>query len=426
MALNPGPSLRARLVASALLASTLAAGVLIVGLQVLLANSNDAAVESALRAQTEAGAATVVTGPDGAQVLESTQAAIDQNLWVYDARGRLIDGRRPTGELATAVPGLVGSTTSSATTQTHRVRAVPVRGPSGAVIATVVAAANLTPYENAEAHSLWLSLVLGLLTVAAASASAWAAATQSLRQVRTMSARADDWREHDLSQRFALGDRGDELTQLGNTLDRMLDRIGEALLGERRLTDEIAHELRTPLTVIRGEAELALEDPSLPESARSGLTSVLAASDRMRSAIDTMLTVARAQTTAPAHCTVAEVCAGVERPAPPTESSDRLAAPLPIVVASLRPLLENAHQHGGGDGRLEVRIEDRHVVFAVLDDGPGVRAEDAERVFEAGWTTGGSAGLGLGLSRRMAHTVGGQVSAVPGTGGRFELAVPRA
>ena len=69
----------------------------------------------------------------------------------------------------------------------------------------------------------------------------------------------------------------------------MLDRIAQAILTERRLTDEVAHELRTPLTVIRSEAQLALLQAGPDAVPSASLDAIVAATDRMTASIETML-----------------------------------------------------------------------------------------------------------------------------------------
>ena len=73
----------------------------------------------------------------------------------------------------------------------------------------------------------------------------------------------------------------------------MLDRIAQAILTERRLTDEVAHELRTPLTVIRSEAQLALLQAGPDAATSASLEAIVAATDRMTASIETMLSLAR-------------------------------------------------------------------------------------------------------------------------------------
>ena len=86
------PSLRARMAATALLVSTLTAALLVVGVALLLAQANDAAVRSRLDARVSAAAATVVEGRDGVRVLEQRSRLLDQNVWIFDTQGNLIDG----------------------------------------------------------------------------------------------------------------------------------------------------------------------------------------------------------------------------------------------------------------------------------------------------------------------------------------------
>jgi signal transduction histidine kinase len=292
----------------------------------------------------------------------------------------------------------------------------------GSRVATVVAAEDHDPYERAERSAIELSILLAAATVALATAAAWIAATRSLRQVQSMSARADEWREHDLSARFDPGPGGDEIAQLGRTLDLMLDRIVDALSAERRLTDEIAHELRTPLSVVLAEADLARRGATGVQ--REGLDNIHHAALRMRDSIDTMLAVARTHAGGGDRATVGEVLAALDL-GPSSYDDVVLAAPVSPLTAAVRPLLDNAVRHGSGSPRVEVTRDGGTVVIAVVDDGPGVDQTLLESVFEPGHTTRtDGSGLGLPLARRMARAAGGDLVACPGPGGRFEVHVP--
>ncbi len=421
MAVKP-PSLRARMAATALLVSTLTTAVLVVGLALLLARSNDNSVQSRLEARTAAAAATVVDGPDGLRILEQRSRLLDQNIWIFDSQGALIDGTLPRTSSATTIKDLGSKDASrSITVEDVSFLARPVRR-GDAWVATVVAAEDHDPYERSEHTAISLSIVLGLATVAIATGAAWAAATRSLRQVQAMAVLADEWREHDVERRFDPGPGGDEIAHLGRTLDQLLDRIVDSLAAERRLTDEIAHELRTPLAIVLAEADLARDHAT--QAQREGLDAIRAAAVRMRDSIDTLLSVARSHTAGGERATVGHLMSALDLPATSYDGVV-LAAPVSPLVAAVRPLLENAERHGAGDPRIEVARDGRTVVITVVDDGPGVGADDLELVFEPGHTTGGGgAGLGLSLARRMVRAVGGDVVARPGPGGRFEVRVP--
>ena len=407
---------------TALLVSTVTAGVVVVFVQMLLAASNDATAHSRLTSRAQAAAATVVRTPHGVRVLEQRSPVLDQNVWVFDQSGALVEGTLSQPALARTVRGLATSPEQRQVTLGDTSFYVLPVARGGTHVATVVAAEALEPYEGAERHSLWLSILLGLTTVVVATVAAWVAATRSLRQVRAMADLADDWRENDTGARFDPGPGGDEIAHLGRTLDLMLDRIVEALSAERRLTDEIAHELRTPLAVVLAEADLARRTANPAQA--EGLDAIHAAATRMRDSVDTMLTVARAHARGAERATVGELMATLDLP-PTTYDDVVLSAPASPLAAAVRPLLDNAERHGAEPIRVEVSREGRTVVISVLDDGPGVAAEDLESVFQPGHTTrADGSGLGLALARRMARTAGGDLLARPGPGGRFEVRVP--
>jgi two-component system, OmpR family, sensor kinase len=416
------PSLRARMAATAMLVSAITAAVLVVGLQVLLGQTNDSTAHSRAENRAAAAGATVAVTRGRVRVLEERSSVLDQNVWTFDTRGNLLEGRLPQPSLARTVASLGDSTEPVRQTVDGVLYVASPVVRRGSRVATVVVAEDLEPYEKAERHSLWLSIVLGSATVVVASAAAWVAANRSLRQVQAMADRADDWREHDVGQRFDPGPGGDEIAHLGRTLDQMLDRIVEALSAERRLTDEIAHELRTPLAVVLAEADLARQ--SATGSQREGWDNIHAAAVRMRASIDTMLSVARAHAAGEGRATVGQLRTELRLPPAPYDDVE-LGAPVSPLVAAIRPLLENAERHGAGQPRLEVARDGRTVVLSVVDDGPGVPADDVGAVFEPGYTThGDGAGLGLPLARRVVRALGGDIVARPGPGGRFEVRVP--
>ena len=196
MAVRP-TSLRARMAATALLVSTLTAALLVVGVQVVLARSNDAAVQSRLDAKVSAAAATVVAGPRGIRILEQKSPLLDQNVWIFDTHGHLVDGRLPQPQLERIVESLAGATDHREKTVADvTYLALPVRR-SGSQVATVVAAEDHDPYERAERNSVWLSILLGLATVVHRYRRRLGGRHPLLRQVQAMADLADDWREHD-------------------------------------------------------------------------------------------------------------------------------------------------------------------------------------------------------------------------------------
>ena len=110
-----------------------------------------------------------------------------------------------------------------------------------------------------------------------------------------------------------------------------------------------------------------------------------------------------------------------------------------LVVAEFRRVLQvllnligNAIRYAPENSRIDIALESVGGMARaiVADEGPGLSAEDQTRVFEKferlGRSGDGGSGLGLYISRRLARTMGGDltVESAAGQGARFILAVP--
>jgi len=72
--------------------------------------------------------------------------------------------------------------------------------------------------------------------------------------------------------------------------------------------------------------------------------------------------------------------------------------------------------------------EENKLVLSVKDNGPGVKAEDAARIFTPFFTTKGPGrgmGLGLTIAWRVVHALGGSLQVLPGPGAEFIMRMPR-
>lgn len=410
---------RGRVVALAVLIATAVVAVLVVVSHVLLSQVTDADANALAHSRAEAMVANVTVRSGHVVLIESGNEALDTVSWVY-ADGHLIDGIVPSSVLD-RVEALAGSgQTRTITVGSHLLYAQPIRLEGHRVVAVV--RVDLTPYETSEQRSLAMSLMLGGISILLAGVVAYLVVGRALRVVHDMAALADDWGDHEPGRRFDLGVPRDEFGELGRTLDRLLDRVDNALADERRLTDEIAHELRTPLTVLRGEAQLAqLSGHDVaPES-------VLTEVDRLNTAITTILSAARTRIDGGTRCDLRaaarQAIAGrsIELAVP---TNVDVAVATELVVAVLSPLLENGLRHASSRVWVTARIQPQGVVIDVLDDGPGFDPAEVDRVFEAGVTSGDGHGLGLAVVRRLAASAGVAVRAVADGHGRVEVTFP--
>ncbi len=200
-----------------------------------------------------------------------------------------------------------------------------------------------------------------------------------------------------------------------------------------RLVSTINHEFRTPLAVLMGRLEL-LEDAStdFDEQARYCLTAVVNAGHRLdalvrrvsqlvdlqgHSQLSTCQTdLGRLTRMVVAGCVSRAYAAGIDV-AVETEG-DVVADVDPAKVRSaVTALLVNSLVHAEGTPRIVARIraEDEYVEIGIHDSGPGIPAQERERLvapFETGVDTGAplvSSGLGLALATTVAAAHAGRL-----------------
>jgi nitrogen-specific signal transduction histidine kinase len=102
------------------------------------------------------------------------------------------------------------------------------------------------------------------------------------------------------------------------------------------------------------------------------------------------------------------------------------------IIQILVNLLGNAVRHSPESGNVTVELGSSGTMGSatIADQGKGIAMEDQERIFEKfeRLEEGGGAGLGLAIARRLARSMGGEVSleSTPGEGARFTVSLPLA
>jgi len=94
----------------------------------------------------------------------------------------------------------------------------------------------------------------------------WFMAGRFLRPVRTITATANDISATNLHARLRLTGPSDELKELGDTFDRLLERLEGSFESSDQFVANASHELRTPLTTMRASLDVAVGKPApIPE-----------------------------------------------------------------------------------------------------------------------------------------------------------------
>ena len=107
-----------------------------------------------------------------------------------------------------------------------------------------------------------------------------------------------------------------------------------------------------------------------------------------------------------------------------------VAVPAATIEAVVGVLLQNSRQAGARRASVSVRLEGDQVLVEARDDGPGVGAADAARLFEPFFTTRraqGGTGLGLSIARSLLAANGAAIELTASDqGARFVVTLPRA
>ncbi|HET9675538.1 MAG TPA: HAMP domain-containing sensor histidine kinase [Gaiellaceae bacterium] len=256
----------------------------------------------------------------------------------------------------------------------------------------------------------------------------------------------------DLTRRVERAEPNTEVGRLGLALNAMLGQIESAFKAReaterrlRRFVADASHELRTPLAAVRAYAELfgrgADRRPDDLERAMSGISRE---SERMSILVEDLLLLARLDEGRPLTRELVELdgvvgeaveTAGTVEPDRPFELDSR-----PVTVLGdrdrLRQIVDNllanirSHTPAGSPVRVRVGPENGHAVIEVEDSGPGMSADEAERVFERFYRadrsrsrSSGGVGLGLSIVAAVAEAHGGTVSAYAngGHGATFRI-----
>ncbi|HEY8081998.1 MAG TPA: ATP-binding protein [Solirubrobacterales bacterium] len=218
-------------------------------------------------------------------------------------------------------------------------------------------------------------------------------------------------------------------------------------LAEADFISNAAHELRNPLAGISSAIEVLQEGAKDDPKALDHFLGHLAEdADRMSRLTGALLTLARVESIGTGETEVVDVPVAirdvVQTVQVPTGMKlsvevdpDLAARGDPTLLRQVMVgLLTNALKHTPPPGTVTVRGRrdgEREVVLEVIDTGPGIPAEEIERVFERFYRrtesrTQEGFGLGLAIAHRMVGVMGGEIGAhsVEGEGSTFWVRLP--
>ena len=323
-----------------------------------------------------------------------------------------------------------------------------VIGSSGEQVIIVVArdvserAALLRTYGA----DLALAAVIGALI---ASLLGYMTVRNGLRPIDTVARKANEITSRKLDTRLSEEEAPAELRDLTAAFNAMLDRLENGVKRLAGFAADLAHDLRTPVNALMIKTQVALSRPRTADEYRALLESNVEEYEQLARLIESTLFLARADNAqlavqkesidAAVACEkVADYYSGVADEAGvrlEVVGSARVCVDPVLFQRAVSNLVSNAVRHTPSGGTVRIHVGDgtASVEVRVENSGPGIPAEQIERVFDRYFRgdasrsdAGGSAGLGLAIVRAIMSLHQGSAAVTSSDAGptRFTLSFP--
>jgi signal transduction histidine kinase len=238
-----------------------------------------------------------------------------------------------------------------------------------------------------------------------------------------------------LDTRIPLTGNGDDIDVVSSQVNAALDRLSGLVDGMKQVSANIAHDLKTPLNRLQMILEGAADRAARDQDVSGDLADARAEGHQINETFDALLRIAQIeagarkarftdvdpgeilQTIAEIYTDVAEDDGKCLSSPEPQETADRIHGDRELLTQMFANLVENALRHcpPGTTIKLSVARRGDRVLAAVADNGPGIPADEREKVFQRLYrldhsrSTPGS-GLGLSLVRAIADLHGASIA----------------
>ncbi len=317
----------------------------------------------------------------------------------------------------------------------------------------IIRVARSELFLRAELQELMLALGISWpVVVGIAGVGGYFLAGRALKPIKTMAGQAKKITAERLSERLPVVHPGDEIGRLAVVFNDTLARLERSFDQLKRFTADASHELRTPLTALRSVGEVGLRAKRDENSYREIIGSMLEEADKLGRLVDSLLTLARADSghtklnlenldltgltrevanhLGPLAEEKRQTIALNEGP-PVAAAADRW-----VIRQALINLVDNSIKHSpeGAAIRIGAFERDGTKIVEVEDSGPGIPPEHRERIFDRFYRIDqarscdlGGTGLGLAIAKWAVEAHGGRIEleSEVGKGSTFRIIFPK-
>jgi signal transduction histidine kinase len=259
-------------------------------------------------------------------------------------------------------------------------------------------------------------------------------AGRSIIPVKNITETTNHITKNNFNERVELPTYKDELYDLSSGINKLLQRIENAISRERQFTSDASHELRTPLASLRGTLEVLIRKPRAQEEYESKIKYSLSEIDRMTQTIEQLLILARLDSSSKKNNdetillpTLVEEILSRHNQAIllkklsidfKNETDKHLSVPKYYANLILDNILNNAIKYSNDKGKIYITITNSkgNVICRIKDEGIGIKNEDIPHVFNHFFRSDAlehkhisGNGLGLSIAQKSAEAINAKI-----------------
>jgi len=287
----------------------------------------------------------------------------------------------------------------------------------------VVFAAATDIYGLAKLKRLKISLfIVFLFSMVVVFLSGRIFVSRALTPISDIMTQVDEIGVLNLDSRISEGNGKDELARLGQTFNKMLERIEAAFKTQKNFIANASHELRTPLTVITGQLEVILMNDRKIGEYKEAIASALGNIKNLNNISNRLLQLAQASSEfaetdfSPirideilwiARKDILKIHDNYGISISFSESIDdeiklQVKGNEQLLITALSNMIDNGCKYSDNHS-VEIRVynHDNNVIMVFSDKGIGISEEDIKMIFQPFFRAGnaiGTKGHGIGLS----------------------------
>lgn len=249
------------------------------------------------------------------------------------------------------------------------------------------------------------------------------------KPVLTLAAEINLRNEQDLHA-FTSENLPSEISPFVVAINRLLEKVAQAMSAQRRFIADAAHELRSPMTALSLQAE-HLANAEMPNQARDRVGKLRQGIERNRHLLNQLLEFARLQSTAQSaqqsrvkRVSIKNIYRNVLEDLYPlaevkqidiglvNEEDVELTADEADLFILMKNIIDNAIRYTPNGGKIDLAIKElpNQIQLVVSDSGPGIAVAERQRVMDPFYRVLGSngtgSGLGLSIVREIATKMG--------------------